>query len=70
MSILERLEAQNMAHFLRKDKIFVTFFGKVIHKYFLIKMGALKGNRLDLIPKNPYFYNIIGLNLQKTLFKV
>ena len=23
------------------------------------------GYRLDLIPKNPYFYNIIGLNLQK-----
>ena len=28
-------------------------------------MNILKGYRLDLIPKNPYFYNIIGY-LQKT----
>ena len=28
-------------------------------------MNILKGYRLDLIPENPYFYIIIGLNLQK-----
>ena len=26
-------------------------------------MNGLKGYKLDLIPKNLYFYNIIGLNL-------
>ena len=30
----------------------------------------MKGYRLDLVPNNPYFYNIIGLNLQKNSFKV
>ena len=54
-----------MAHFLRKDKLFVAYFWKVIHKYFFIKMNLLKGYRLDLIPKNSYFFSIIGLNLQK-----
>ena len=28
-------------------------------------MNALKGYGLNLIPKNPYFYTIIGLTLQK-----
>ena len=31
-------------------------------------MNVLKGYRLDLIPKNPYFYNIIGLIPQKNTF--
>ena len=31
-------------------------------------MNVLKGYRLDLIPKNPYFYNTIDLNLQKNTF--
>ena len=31
-------------------------------------MNALKSYRFDLNPKNPYFYNIIGLNLQKNTF--
>ena len=54
-----------MAHFLGKDKIFVKFFWKIIHKYFFIKLNALKGYRLDLIQKNLYFYDIICLNMQK-----
>ena len=36
-------------------KIFVTFFWKVIHEYFLIKMNASKGYRLSLIPKESLF---------------
>ena len=31
-------------------------------------MNALKGHRIDLIPKNPYFYNVNVLNLQKNSF--
>ena len=53
-----------MALILRNNKISVAYFWKVMHKYCFIKMNILKGYRLDLIPKNPYFYNII--DLQKT----
>ena len=56
-----RLETQNMAYILRKDKLFVAYFWKVMHKYCFIKMNILTGYRLALIPKNPFFYNIIGL---------
>ena len=67
MSNLERLEAGFAKyHFLRKDKLFVTFFWNVLHKYFFLKLNVLKSYRLDLIPNNPYFYNVIRINKQKS----
>ena len=58
-----------MAHILRKDKLFVAYFWKVMHKCCFTKMNILTGYRLDLIPKNPYFYNIIGETCKKLYLK-